>query len=126
MSQRTRVLIVDDSEDILDVYRRLIDTQPDLQCVAALESTVGVEDRAVEHRADIAVIDLIGPDRSAIDAIRGMAAQCPECRVIAFSGMDDEATCDQAFEAGAWSLVSKNDHPMRLLEEIRRVVSLPK
>lgn len=123
MTHRTRVLIVDDSEDILYLYRRLINSQPDMECVATLESTVGLEACAQEHRAEVAVVDLIGPDRSAIEAIRSLSKEHPACRVIAFSGHDDQATCDLALDAGAWTLVSKNDHPTKLLEEIRKVVA---
>ena len=56
MTHRTRVLIVDDSEDILYLYRRLINSQPDMECVATLESTVGLEACAQEHHAEVAVV----------------------------------------------------------------------
>lgn len=124
MTCRARVLLVDDSEDIRDLYRRLIEKQSDLECVAAMESTVGLEDAVKRTNADVAVIDLVGPGRDALEAIRSVSVACPRCRIIAFSGHDDDTTRDHALQAGAWSLVSKHDDAMTLLDEIRRVLSL--
>jgi DNA-binding NarL/FixJ family response regulator len=100
----------------------MINRENDLECVDARESTVGLEAAIEQHLADVAVIDLVGPGRDALEAIRSTAAMHPRCRLIAFSGHDDTQTRDEAARAGAWSLVSKHDHPTRLLEEIRRAV----
>lgn len=123
MTRRLRVLIVDDSADILDVYKRLINRQPDMECVDARLTTVDLEGAVARTQADVAVVDLIGPDRDSFEAISATADACPACRIIAFSGHDDPDTLEQAAAAGAWSLVSKHDHPLRLLEEIRRAMA---
>lgn len=121
MTRRVRVLLVDDSADILDPCR-LIDRQDDLECVKTRESTIGLEEAIERSRADVAVIDLIGPGRDALEAIRSTMTAHPECRLIAFCGYDDSTIRDQAAKAGAFSLVSKHDHPMPLLDVIRQAV----
>lgn len=119
-----RVLFIDDSKDIRDLYRRLLSREPDLECVATLESTVGLEETIQRTDAQVAVVDLVAPGRDSLDAIRSAAPAFPDCRIIAFSGHDDDATRHAALEAGAWALVSKHQHPLSLIGEIRRVRSL--
>ena len=119
---KARVYLVDDSADIRDVYQRMINRQSDLECVGAAESTVGLEEAVRRAGAEVAVIDLVGPDRDALEAIRATAAAAPGCRIIAFSGHDDRETRERATEAGAWGLVSKNQPPMALIEAIRSAV----
>ena len=119
---RAGVLVVDDSEDLLDMLRRLIDRQADMRCVCVLESTVGLEDAIAEHSPDVAVVDLVGPGRDAIEGIRSASEKHPSCRIIAFSGHDDQDTIARASDAGAWLLVSKHGDPAHLLEAIRAVM----
>jgi DNA-binding NarL/FixJ family response regulator len=121
MSRRTRVLLVDDSADIRDLYQRLINKQDDLECVATGDSTAGLEGVVRQHQADVAVVDLTGTGRDPLEAIRATQAVCPGCRIIVFSGHDDPDTVQRATQAGAGSLVSKHEHPMKLIEEIRRL-----
>jgi len=125
MQKKTRVLMVDDARDLLDLYRRVISAQPDMECVEALDSTIGLEEALERSQADVAVIDLTGTGRDGFLAIGAAATARPSCRIIAFSGYDDQATREQARRAGAWTLVSKLDAPAKLLEEIRRAGSAP-
>jgi DNA-binding NarL/FixJ family response regulator len=124
MPNPTRVLLVDDSADIRDLYQRVLNKTEDLRCVGTLESAVGLEASVQETRAEIAVVDLVRAGRDPFEAIRSTALACPDCRIIAFTGYDDGATRDQVFQAGAWSLVSKHEQPGALVEEIRRVRAL--
>lgn len=123
--RKLRVILIDDTADILELYRHLIDSQADLQCVACMPDSETLETAIEAHAADAAVIDLCGPGRDALDAIRAVAARFPDCRIIAFTGRDDPATLERVLDAGAWSLVSKHEHPLRLLDEIRRICRDP-
>lgn len=118
---KCRVLLVDDSADICELYRLMMNRTDDLECVGVRESADDLEADLQRTLADVAVIDLIGPGRNALEAIRSAAATNPRCRIIAFSGHDDEGTRDQVIQAGAWSLVSKHADVQELLDEIRRV-----
>lgn len=118
-----RVLFVDDSSDIRELYEQIINLEHGLRCVGTLESTVGLEIAIRSTGANVAVIDLVGPGRDAIEAIRAAAGEFPDCRIIAFSGHDDDQTRDLAIDAGAWTLVSKNAPPLALIEEIRQIAA---
>ena len=120
-ARRTRVLLVDDSADIRDLYRRLIEKSDDLQCVESLDSTADLEAAVERSGADVAIVDLIGTGRDPVEAVRSTVSKHPACRIIVFSGHDDEMTRREILQAGATSLVSKYGDVGALLEEIRRV-----
>lgn len=123
MSHKARVLLVDDSADIADLYQRLINRQADMECVGTMPSTLGLEDAIGSSGAEVAVVDLVTGARDAMEAIGSAVDTHPECRVIVFSGHDDPGTREKAAYAGAWALVSKHDAPMTLIQEIRRAVA---
>ncbi|MGH7133729.1 MAG: response regulator [Phycisphaerales bacterium] len=123
MARKIRILFVDDSADIIDLYQRLINRTDDLECIGTMESTAGMEAAIHNTLADVAVVDLVGTGRDAFEAIRAAAAACPQCRIIVFSGHDDPDTRAQAKNAGACSLVSKTDHHLTLINEIRRTAN---
>ncbi|HYE03070.1 MAG TPA: response regulator transcription factor [Phycisphaerales bacterium] len=118
-----RVILVDDSPDITGLYRRLVDSEPDMCCVGTLGSATGLEQLARGSGADVVVVDLSMPGPEPLEAIRALVEQSPGCRVVAFSGYDDEQTASAAYSAGAWGLVSKHDSPEALLVAIRRVAA---
>src|SRR5688572_8706926 len=89
---RARVLLVDDSRDMVDMMSRLIGSQPDMESVGALGSAEGIVDEVIRRGAEIVVLDLTMPGPPALGAIGALAASAPSCRVIAFSGYDDPET----------------------------------
>jgi two-component system response regulator DesR len=117
---KARVLIADDSAELTELYCLLINGEPDLQCVATLDSAAEFESTIERLRPNVAVIDLVMPGPSPFNVIRSASTRFPECRILAFSGNDDPHTRDRAFDCGAWALVSKHSPPTQLLEEIRR------
>lgn len=123
MSERIRVLIADDSPDIVELYEQLINGQDDLQCVIALNSARDLECAMEEYRPDAAVIDLTMPGPTPLTVVAALAPKYPHCHFVAYSGYDDSATRTRALAAGCVSVVSKGAHPLKLIEEIRRLSS---
>lgn len=125
------VLLVDDFRDISEVYRRLIDSSPGLRCVGTLDSVTDIVQHVGSLQPHIVVIDLSMPGQQPLQAISTLSQQCPNVRVIAFSGYDDEDTVDAVIDAGGWGLVSKHKNPEAILDAIRTVargqpIDLPK
>jgi len=123
--QPTRVMYVDDSADIIDMLAMLTQGQADLEMVGALCSSKGIVEEALHRRAGVLVMDLTIPGELPLEAIRALTNQAPMCRVIAYSGYDDEKTKDAALLAGAWAFVAKRGDPNDIIKAIRRVASEP-
>jgi len=123
MADSIRVLCVDDSPDIGDLYCALIDAESDMECVGRLTSALEVVKEVKRTKADCVLLDLTmpgGPDPLAV--IQELSELHPESRVLAFSGYDDEATKNAVLDAGAWGFVSKNVEAPDVVDAIRRVV----
>lgn len=118
---RTRVMCVDDSEDIGEMLRRLVLRTDDLEFVGSLVSTGGLAGEVERRRPDVLVMDLSMPGECPLEAIREIAACRPGCRVIAYSGTDDAALLNAAMDAGAREHRSKAAEPAGIIECIRRV-----
>lgn len=115
------VLLVDDFRDIVDVYRRLIDSSPGLRCVGTLDSVKDLVQHVELMQPHVVVIDLSMPGQKPLQAIADLAERCPQVRAIAFSGYDDDDTIGAVLDAGAWGLVSKHRNPESILDAIRSV-----
>lgn len=120
-NDRIRVLCVDDSADIADLYATVISGESDMEVVGTLSSADRLSEEAVRVRPQIVLLDLTMPGKPPLDALSELGDVAPETRVIVFSGYDDPETKDQVFDAGAWELVSKHDDVSAVLAAIRRV-----
>ena len=123
VSKKTRVLCVDDSQDLAEMLVRMVSLQPDLEPVGILDCADDVVAESARVGADIVIMDLTMPGRPPLEAIASLVAQGSPCRVIAFTGYDDSITQAKAFHAGAWAVVSKNGDPTKIIEAIRTVVA---
>lgn len=119
----TRVLCVDDSQDMADMLVRLVGGATDMVSVGNLGSAERIAEEVILRRADVVVLDLTMPGPAPLAAIGLLAEFAPQCRVIAFSGFDDPETAEAACAAGAYELVSKSGEPSDIILAIRRVAS---
>jgi len=121
MAGRIRVLVVDDEPTLRNLWERLLNAQPDLECVGTLASTDGLMDLVAGTGASVVLLDLNLPGLDPIEAIKRLAASAPDCRVVVCSGLSDSETIDAVIGAGAWGFVDKINPPNDTLESIRRV-----
>jgi DNA-binding NarL/FixJ family response regulator len=120
-TEEIRVMVVDDSSDLTELYRRLLDDAPGLRCVGTLQSADRLVEQVESLRPDIVLLDLTMAGKSPLAALGEVAARFPATRVIAFSGYDDRRTVDAALDAGAWGLISKHLEPIATIEALRSV-----
>lgn len=118
---KIRVLIVDNSPELTDVYARYIGAQGDLECVGALNRLDGLIGAVRERRPRVVLADLNMPGHEPLAAIRRLREQTPDARALIFSGQDDPKTVLSVIDAGAWGLVPKHAEPSAVMEAVRRV-----
>lgn len=94
-----------------------------MACVGVLDSADALIERVLEARPDVVLLDLTMPGKDPLMAIRELAVAAPWCRVLAFSGYDDDERMMNIAAAGAWGLVSKDADPTRVTKAIRRVAA---
>ena len=80
----TRILVVDDEEDILSIARLL------LEKAGFVVDCVGGGDEAVkhieQHGYDLVITDMLMPEMDGVDLINSVRRMNPEQRILAMSG----------------------------------------
>ena len=123
MERKIRVMLVDDSRDVIEPLSYLIGIEADMECVGLLQSADGLGERARALSPDVLLIDARMPGRDSLEAIRELASQLPQIRSVVYSGFDDRELIDSAVDASAWGWVKKGDDPAILLKAIRSVAA---
>jgi len=123
MDRKIRVMLVDDSRDVIEPLSYLIGIEGDMECVGLLESADDLGERVRDLSPDVLLIDARMPGRDSLEAIRELASQLPEIRSVVYSGFDDRELIDSAVDASAWGWIRKGDDPALLLKAIRSVAA---
>lgn len=117
-----RVLIVDDHPIIVSGCSAMLASEGDIDVVDARDAETGLA-AFVEHRPDVAVVDIGLPGVSGIELTRRILDRDPRARIVVFSMNDDPIFAARAIEAGAKAYVTKNDDPWLLLKAVREVAA---
>ncbi|MFL6140296.1 MAG: response regulator [Labedaea sp.] len=121
MSERIRVLLVDDHPVVRQGLRTFLDLQPDIAVVGeAADGGAGV-DAAEELRPDVVLLDLRMPGSDGFDALRGLRERGNPARVLVITSFTEPAAVLPAVRAGAAGYVYKDVDPPALAAAIRSV-----
>jgi DNA-binding NarL/FixJ family response regulator len=116
-----RVLLVDDQALIRAGFRALLDAEDDIEVVAEAADGAKAVELAVQHRPDVALIDIQMPVLDGIQATERIAAD-PELTgvhvvILTNYGLDEYVY--QALRAGAGGFLVKDTEPADLLRSVR-------
>ena len=123
MSQRLRILLVDDHVLFRKGLGALISARADLELVG--EASNGLEAIEAAHRLapDVILMDIHMPRLSGLEAVQRISAEMPQVRVVMLTISDDDSDLFAAIKAGAFGYLLKNMEPdqlFELLDGIRR------
>jgi DNA-binding NarL/FixJ family response regulator len=114
-----RVIIVDDSGEVLSALGRIIDKQVDLELVGVAS---GVDDGVLlvrQLQPDVVVLDVNMPEGGGLRAAKEMVVAAPGARLVAFSAFDKMLIRKAMTVAGVSAYVSKSGDIRELLTAIR-------
>lgn len=116
------VLVIDDEPSVRTVTRQTLEAFG-YQVIVASDGTSGVAAYA-SHMADVALVitDMMMPGLDGAQTIIALRAITPDLRVIAATGLADEARVARALEAGARQVLPKPFTADRLLRAVRDVL----
>jgi DNA-binding NarL/FixJ family response regulator len=123
MTDRIRILSVDDHPRMREGIALFINSQPRMLIVAQASNGREAIELFREHKPDVTLMDLRLPDISGIDAAVSIRTEFPEARIIILTTFDSETDRQRAVAAGARAFVLKGEPPRRLLETINQVHS---
>lgn len=116
-----RVLLAEDMHMIRAALVALLERQPDIEVVAEIHSGDWIVPAALEHRPDVAVIDIELPGMDGLTAAAELREQLPECRTLIVTAFGRPGNLRRALAAQATGFISKDAPPAALGEAIRKV-----
>jgi DNA-binding NarL/FixJ family response regulator len=126
MTERIRVLIVDDQRLLCEGFRKLIELESDMEVVGMAgdgeEALATVERLQAEQTApDVVLMDVRMPRLDGISATRAFKERWPKIRVIILTTFDDRELIQTGLQAGALGYVLKDITAEQLAATIRVV-----
>ena len=121
LQRNIRVLCVDDHLAFRRLLELLIDLQPGLEAVGALEHADDLEERLDALHPDVVVLDMSMPGREPLEALRSARASHPSVRFLVSSAYDDPSIVEEAMLAGANGFLVKDGSLDELVTAIQTV-----
>ena len=125
MSDRIRVLIVDDQALVRAGFRMVLDAEPDIDVVAELGDGRAALDALAGREVDVVLMDIRMPRLDGIEATRRIVARSradrPAPKVLVLTTFDLDEYVYAALRAGAAGFLLKDAGPSELLAAIRAV-----
>ncbi|MFC5832403.1 response regulator transcription factor [Nonomuraea insulae] len=117
-----RVLLAEDQAVIRGALAALLDLEPDLQVVAAVESGAAAVDSAAVELPDVAVLDIDMPgELDGLEAAARIHLRVPSCRTLMLTGYGKPAHLKRALAARVGGFMLKTAPPEELVSAIREV-----
>jgi DNA-binding NarL/FixJ family response regulator len=120
--ERLRVVIADDHPVFLQGLRTLLGAS-DVDVVAEAADGAAAVSACVQHRPDVALLDLHMPELSGVEVTRSLAVRCPETAVLVLTMYDDDQTLLAAVRAGARGYLLKGAGQEEISRAVRAVAA---
>jgi DNA-binding NarL/FixJ family response regulator len=120
--RQLRVLIIDEHEKVRQALEARLQTANDMEVVGCTGCWQEGIHQAVEHVADVVLLETKRSDEQGMAALRRLQAECPYTYVVVLTSYPDPKEKVEALEAGASRYLLKEIGSDYLLQEIRDVV----
>jgi NarL family two-component system response regulator LiaR len=120
MGEQITVLVVDDHAIVRQGVRAFLEAQPDIGVVGEAESGEDAVRLAQALVPDVALMDLVLPGISGIEATRQIKQVSPRTQVIVLTSYYEDDHVFPALRAGALSYTLKDVRPAEMTEIVRK------
>ncbi|MDP9849817.1 response regulator transcription factor [Streptosporangium lutulentum] len=118
-----KVLLAEDQHVVRGALVALLELESDLTVVAAVGSGDQVLPAALEHRPDVAVLDIDMPVMDGLAAAASLRDRLPECRTLLLTGNGKPGHLRKALAAGVNGFLLKTAPPEELVDAIHAVAA---
>ncbi|PVE07589.1 response regulator transcription factor [Streptomyces scopuliridis] len=118
-----RILLAEDMNMVRGALVALLNLERDLKVVCELERGDHILPAALEHRPDIAIIDIDLPGIDGLTAAARLRESLPECRTLILTSLGRPGTLRRALSAQVSGYLLKDAPPQELATAVRRVVA---
>ncbi len=121
MTERIRVLVVDDHVVVREGLCALITARPDMAVVGEAADGVQAVLKARLLEPDVILMDLLMPRKDGIEAIREIKQENPNARILVLTSFAEDRNVYVAVKAGAQGYLLKDSSSRDLILAIRDV-----
>jgi two-component system response regulator DesR len=118
-----RILIAEDMRILRDTLVAVLDLEDDLEVVAEVDSGDRIVPAALEHRPDVAVLDIDLPGVDGLTAAAELHGQLPDCRILVLTGLGRPGHLRRAVAAHASGFMLKDAPSEELVAAVRQVAA---
>jgi two-component system response regulator DesR len=119
--RKIRLLLADDQALVRGALTALLNLEPDLEVVSEVGTGDAVVAAVLEHRPDVALLDVEMPGLDGISATAAVRAAAPETRVLIVTTFGRPGYLRRALQAGASGFVVKDTPASQLADAVRRI-----
>lgn len=119
MSDRIRVMLVDDHAVVRSGLSAFLSVNPDMELVGEAENGQQAVVRAGLLQPDVILMDLMMPVMDGIAATQAIKRQHPAIQIIALTSFQEDELVQNALKAGAVGYLMKNVTALELAAAIR-------
>ena len=117
-----RILIVDDSFYMRTMLKNML-TDAGYDVVGEAANGQQALEMAVATTPDLITLDVILPDNTGLDVLKGIRQQQPDAKVVMCSAVGQETIVNEAIENGALAYIVKPFSEERVLEIVGGALS---
>jgi DNA-binding NarL/FixJ family response regulator len=121
VSERIRLVLVDDHELVLESLRSSLSAEFDV--LASVATGAEVLPAVLEHRPDVLLLDLGLPDRSGLEILSDLKQNTPDLRILVVTMHNDPVLVESALQSGATGFIPKNAGLQELCGAVREVAA---
>jgi two-component system, NarL family, response regulator DesR len=118
-----KILLAEDVAMVRGALVALIELEPDLKVVAAIENGADIVPTALSCRPDIAIIDIDLPGLDGLTAAAQLNEQLPTCRTLILTNLGRAGTLRRALAAHVSGYMLKDAPPEQLAMAIRNIAA---
>jgi len=121
LTKRIRVLVVDDHTMIRAGICSVLALQKDMEVVGEADNGQDAFDKVLRLLPHVALVDIVMPVMSGIEATKLISKECPETKVLILTQYDEEENMIVAKQSGAYGFIPKKAASTDLISGIRYV-----
>ena len=119
--RRTRILLCDDTRDIIVLLASELELHSDLEVVAEAYDGRAAIQLAESHQPDVVVLDLVMPEMDGLEALPAILEAAPGAKVVVLSGFEAGAMESKALSLGARRYLEKGVAASEIAHVVRAV-----
>jgi len=114
-----RLLVAEDTRILRETLVTLFSLEDGIEVVAQVAAGTGIVPAALEHRPDVALLDIGMPGADGLSAAVELARRLPDCKVVVLTALETPDNRRRAAAAGVCGFLLKGVPAATLIDAVR-------